>query len=216
MNMHRTPLPRRLAAATQSIFITFLAVAGAAAAHADAVADKAYLKWQRQWELAAFLDTLPLPFFQTQQKSVDVSLSVDIAADTDAVFAFLSDIRNHDQLQPFVREIIVHNSYQNELGNEIIEFTAIEDIPIGVFTIPNAVYAKQEIHVNDRFYESDTYSFPHIKLHVRDDVIAIGEGQTRINETIHFTAHEKLIDFTVSEGTRAHQETLDTLKSLME
>jgi len=172
-------------------------------------------QWARAWDKCLTFrngDSPRRASYVTENRE----LSIEIDAPTDQVWDFYSEPLNHRELQPLVLESVEHNRYLDGNGNTVIEYSALEDVPLGPFTLRNAVHAIQVVDRDSTQYTVDTCSAFNIMLHLENTVEDLGGDTTRVTENIEFFASGSTIDLTVREGISAHEGTLSTLKRLME
>jgi hypothetical protein len=177
--------------------------------------DQYAASWQSAFRFKAFYETNIAPKSETRVTEVR-ELSIVIERSIDDVFNFFSFIPNHVQLQPQLAAFYVHNTYQNESGHEVMEFTAVENVPLGSLTVETLVHARQVVNQDEYYYETETWTAPSIALLTRDTFTDLGDGRTLITERIEFSTSKTLIGTTVEGGLSAHQTTLENLKVLME
>jgi len=181
-----------------------------------AVDDPVYAAlWRTSWEVYRFwqVGTAPLPW--TGRRRVERTLTIDIATPRDHVFDVYSDVNNHIGRHPFLQRVITHEDYVRD-GIHVVNFTAIENVPIAGVPVPTPTYAHQE-HFEDAYvYTTDTWTAPNVVTHQRTTFQDLGNGRTRITESMMFEADILLIDFTVTNGVSAHQATMQSFKAAFE
>ncbi|WP_153347798.1 SRPBCC family protein [Nocardia aurantia] len=134
----------------------------------------------------------------------EADLPITIAAPRDEVWAVYSDIRNDIGRHPFLKDVVTHRSCEED-GVRVIDFTALEDIPMGPVTFPGHTQAQQRIHAAEHYYTSDSWDVPDITTHQRITFTDNGDGTTTVDERLTFLADPALIRFTADNGTASHR-----------
>lgn len=171
--------------------------------------------WRAAWTTYRFFEigTAPLPW--TGRKRVERTISIDIAAPRQHVYDVYSDVNNHIGHHAFLQRVITHEDYVRD-GVHVVNFTAIENVPIAGVPVPTPTYAHQELYDDAYFYDTDTWTAPNVVTHQRATFTDLGGGRTRITESLMFEADLLLIDFTVTNGVAAHQATMQSMKAAFE
>jgi hypothetical protein len=214
----RGRVPRALAAL---IFVASSAPFAPPRAHAqtsalDPLTDaELAVEWQAASATYHFTESLRqrLPFALCC--SVTKTLSIEIDAPIDHVFAIYSDVDNHVGRHSFLRRVVTHEEYED--GDvHVRNFTALEDVPIAGIPVELHTHAQQRIHEDAYFYESDSFDLPDVVTHQLVVFEDLGDGRTRVTEHLVFETNVLLINFTVTNGVDAHEATMQGLKEAIE
>jgi hypothetical protein len=196
---------------------TLILAAFSSPAHAETPETDAQLaaEWQTAWDFYKFYEcaTAPLPI--TGRSQVKRDISIEINAPIEHVFGAYSNVNNHLGKHSFLKRIVTHKDW-TEADTRYVNFTAIEEIPVAGVPVTSKTHAQQRIHHNGFYYETDTWSLPNIVTHQKVVFEDLGDGRTRVTEHLTFEASILLIDFTVTNGVAAHQETQAGLKAAIE
>ncbi len=216
--MNRSHAPGR----ARALALLAVLVAGpsfAPRAHAqtlDTVTDaELAVEWQVAWTTYHFDQTLKQRSPLALCCSVTRTLSIEIDAPIDHVFAVYSDIDNHVGRHSFLRRVVTHAEYESD-GVHVRNFTALEDVPIAGVPVELHTHAQQRIHEDGYFYESDSFDLPDVVTHQLVVFEDLGDGRTRVTERLVFETNALLIDFTVTNGVEAHEATMAGLKEAIE
>ncbi|MBO3745764.1 hypothetical protein J5X84_06740 [Streptosporangiaceae bacterium NEAU-GS5] len=174
-------------------------------------------EWQLAWDFYKFYQVLtnPLPITGRATRSQDIS--VDINSPRQHVFDAYSNFDNHIGRAAFLVRNVYH---QVTVANGVRtnNLTAIEDIPLPIVGIVTSdkTHAQQRIHLNEYYYETDSWTLPNVVTHQKIVFDDLGGGVTRVTEHLTFEASIALIDYTVTNGVSSHQQTQAGLKAAIE
>jgi hypothetical protein len=173
------------------------------------------LEWQGALVAYHFTETLrtraPFAFCCSVQRT----LSIEIDAPIDHVFAVYSDFDNHVGQHSFLKRVVTHEEYESD-GVHVRNFTALEDVPLAGVPVELHTHAQQRVHEDAYFYESDSFDLPDVVTHQLVVFEDLGDGRTRVTERLTFETNLLLIDFTVANGVSAHEATMQGLKAAIE
>jgi hypothetical protein len=174
-------------------------------------------EWQYAWDFYKFYQVLTNPLPITGRSSVSQDISIDINAPRQHVFDVYSNFNNHLGRAAFLVRNVYH-SVTVAGGIQTNDLTAIEDIPLPVVGIVTSdkTHAQQRIHLNDYYYETDSWTLPNVVTHQKIVFDDLGGGVTRVTEHLTFEASILLIDYTVTNGVSSHQQTQAGLKAAIE
>ncbi|MFI1917131.1 hypothetical protein [Nocardia sp. NPDC020380] len=190
-----------------------LAVVGAPVSHADTApvcteTGNSYTAgWQSDW--AAYEAAEQNPADTRSRQTVD--LPITIAAPFEKVWTVYSNLRNDLGRHPFMKDMINHRTC-TDADSETIDFTALDNIPVGPFSYPALTQAEQRIYPAEHYYLSDSWDQPGVTTHQKITFTDNGDGTTTVNEHITFVANPLLIAFTVDNGSSSHREYQAALK----
>ncbi|MFI6512502.1 SRPBCC family protein [Streptosporangium sp. NPDC050855] len=208
-----TTFPRRLAASLPVALLLLLALLPAPArAESDPLVAA---RWQVAWDTYRFYECLTAPLPVTGRSRAERDISIEIDAPVQHVFDVYSDIENHLGIHPFLRRVITHRD-RTENGVRLVDFTAVEDVPVAGVPVTSETHAQQRLHRDALFYETDTWTLPNVVTHQKIVFEDLGQGRTRVTEHLVFEASVLLIDFTVTNGVSSHQRTQAGLKEAIE
>ncbi|WP_405498457.1 hypothetical protein [Nocardia sp. NBC_00511] len=190
--------------------------AGSPAARADAPScieyDNAYkLEWQASWAVYQAGQQNP----DDGRSSIVVDLPITIDAPLDKVWSVYSDLQNDLGRHPFLKGLVTHRTCDD--GDfQVIDFTALEDIPMGPITYPGHTEAEQRINEAEHYYTSESWDLPNVTTHQLITFTDNGDGSTTVNEHITFVADAALIQFTADNGADSHRAYQNALKADIE
>lgn len=162
-------------------------------------------EWQASW--AAYQAGQNNP--AESRASVVVDLPITINAPLPKVWSIYSNLRNDIGRHPFLKDVITHRTCDD---GQVVDFTALEDIPMGPVTFPGHTQAEQRLHPAEHFYTSDSWDIPNITTHQLITFTDNGDGSTTVNEHITFLADPTLIQFTADNGAASHRAYQAALK----
>ncbi|WP_433591396.1 hypothetical protein [Nocardia sp. CA-145437] len=140
-----------------------------------------------------------------------VDLPITINAPIDKVWTVYSNLRNDIGRHPFLKDIITHRTCSDGVSTTI-DFTALENVPMGSVDYPAKTQAEQRLFPADRYYLTDSYDTPGVITHQKVTFTDNGNGTTAVNEHITFSCNPLLLNFTVSNGVSSHQAYQAALK----
>ncbi|MEC3951828.1 hypothetical protein VMT65_02155 [Nocardia sp. CDC153] len=140
-----------------------------------------------------------------------VDLPITINAPLAKVWTVYSNLRNDIGRHPFLQDIITHRTC-NDGVVETIDFTALENVPMGSVDYPAKTQAEQRLYPADHYYLTDSYDQPDVITHQKITFTDNGNNTTTVNEHITFTADPALIGFTADNGTSSHRAYQAALK----
>ncbi|WSJ13312.1 hypothetical protein OG326_27405 [Nocardia sp. NBC_01327] len=187
---------------------------GLPVAHADTAptpscvdSDNGYkAEWQASWAVYQAEEGKP-----DARSSVVVDLPITISAPLPKVWSVYSNLHNDLGRHPFLKDEIVHRTCDDGSA-QVVDFTALEDIPMGPITFPGHTQAEQRIHAAEHYYTSDSWDIPNITTHQLITFTDNGDGTTTVNEHITFLADPALIQFTADNGASSHRAYQAALK----
>ncbi|MEU6582182.1 hypothetical protein [Nocardia sp. NPDC046763] len=163
--------------------------------------------WQTGW--ATYQAEQKSPSSGTSSRTVDLPITIN--APIAKVWTVYSNLRNDIGRHPFLQDIIVHRTCTDGV-TETIDFTALENIPMGSVDYPAKTQAEQRLYPADHYYLTDSYDSPGIITHQKITFVDNGNGTTTVNEHLTFIANPLLINFTVDNGVSSHQAYQAALK----
>jgi uncharacterized membrane protein len=196
-----------------TVIVTALSVP----ASADTVETDAEIaaQWQTAWDTYKFYDVSPPPLPESGRSRAKSSISVEIDAPINHVFAAYSNINNHIGRAAFLKRVVTHNDFSE--GNlRYINFTAIEEVPFQGTVVTLKTHAQQRINYDGLYYETDTWSEPNVVTHQKIIFEKLADDKTEVTERLTFDADTSLIDFVVANGVASHQQTQAALKQAIE
>lgn len=164
-------------------------------------------EWQASWSMYEAGQHNPAE----SRAAVVVDLPITINAPLERVWSVYSNLRNDIGRHPFLKDVITHRTCDDS-GVEVVDFTALEDIPMGPITFPGHTQAEQRLHPAEHYYTSDSWDIPNITTHQLITFTANGDGSTTVNEHITFLADATLIQFTADNGASSHRAYQAALK----
>lgn len=175
---------------------------------ARAAAESAlFTAWKVAWAAYKFGEILPL---KPLQRRVEKTLSIDITAPLDVVFAAYSDMENHHGRFPTLKTMITHEEFEQG-GVHVTNYTSEEEVPVLGLPLSIHTHGQQRIYA-DYHYEVDTFSAPDVVYHAVVHFEALDANTTRVTEHLTFQTNPLLIDFTVSTGLAGHEVGMQALK----
>lgn len=164
-------------------------------------------EWQSGW--AAYEAAQGSSSSGQSSRTVDLPITID--APLDKVWTVYSNLRNDIGRHPFLQDLITHRTCTGN-GTETIDFTALENVPMGSADYPAKTQAEQRRYPADHYYLSDSYDEPGVITHQKVTFTDNGDGTTSVNEHLTFIANPLLIDYTVDNGVSSHQAYQAALK----
>ncbi|MEU1427518.1 hypothetical protein ABZ412_10630 [Nocardia sp. NPDC005746] len=140
-----------------------------------------------------------------------VDLPITINAPIDKVWTVYSNLRNDIGRHPFLKDIITHRTCSDGVSTTI-DFTALENVPMGSVDYPAKTQAEQRLFPADQYYLTDSYDTPGVITHQKVTFTDNGNGTTAVNEHITFSCNPLLLNFTVTNGVSSHQAYQAALK----
>jgi hypothetical protein len=203
--------------AAQLFAATFLLTAFASPVRAGTSATDAELAvdWRTAWDTYRFYDSAPPPLPGSGRSRVKASISIEIAAPVDHVFAAYSNINNHIGRAAFLKRVVTHKDWTSG-DTRYIDFTAIEEIPYQGTIITSNTHAQQRINRDALYYETDTWSQPNVVTHQKIVFKKLDNGKIEVTERLTFDADDPLIDFVVTNGVASHKQTQAAVKQAIE
>jgi hypothetical protein len=197
--------------------LALIAFSGPARADVPETDAQLAVEWQFAWDFYKFYQVLTNPLPITGRSSVSRDISIDINAPRQHVFDVYSNFNNHIGRAAFLVRNVYHKVWTTG-GVQYNNLTAIEDIPLPVVGIVTSdkTHAQQRIHLNEFFYETDSWTLPNVVTHQKIVFDDLGGGVTRVTEHLTFEASIALIDYTVTNGVSSHQQTQAGLKAAIE
>ena len=169
------------------------------------------------WTAYAALTAAEPPDRPTSRSRVQRVLHVEIAAPREAVFALFSDVHQHFGLHPLLRHVVTHDLIDLDTAVRERRFTAVEDVPIGFgVVLPVETHAVTRIDRARFRYTTESWTDPATitrQLFVFRD---LGDGVTRVDETITFESTVLLIGTVVDGGATAHARFMSLAKQRLE
>ncbi len=151
--------------------------------------------------------------------SADVSQSADLPITINApiahVFAAYSNLQNDIGRHPFLQAIYTHSTCSDGVTTTI-DFTALENIPMGSVTYPAQTEAQQNIVAGSYYYTTDSYDQPGVITHQKVTFVDNGNNTTSVNEHLTFITNPLLESFTVQNGVWSHQVCQAAIKAAIE
>jgi len=142
----------------------------------------------------------------------DFTLEREIHVPPSDVHAFLCDLRGYVPLHPFIESIEDLPGLPTLPGATV--HRVVDRIPLGPFKLKTVYVAALEPRGDDEV-RGHAWQSPGVRLHTRYGVTRAGGG-TRLVERCFVDAPRGLRSFVVSQARKAHDETLDGLKALLE
>lgn len=128
------------------------------------------------------------------------------------VHAFLCDLHGYVPLHPFIESIQDLPELDALPGAKV--HRVIDRIPVGPFKLKTVYVAALEPRSDDEV-RGHAWQSPGVRLHTRYALTDVESG-TRLVERCFVDAPRWLRRFVVSQARKAHDETLDGLKALLE
>ena len=125
---------------------------------------------------------------------------------------FLCDLRGYVPLHPFIESIEALPAMDALPGATV--HRVVDRIPLGPFRLKTVYVAALEPR-GDSEVRGHAWQSPKVRLHTRYGLAEV-EGGTRVAERCFVDAPRLLRPFVVSQARKAHDETLDGLKALLE
>ncbi|MER5318205.1 hypothetical protein [Streptosporangium roseum] len=173
------------------------------------------VEWQTAWDTYRFYDSSPPPLPGSGRSRDKASISIEIDAPVEHVFAAYSDINHHIGMHSFLKRVVTHDD-RSQAGTRTIDFTAIEEIPYQGTIVTSKTHAQQRIDHAGLSYETDTWSLPGVVTHQKIVFKELDNGKTEVTERLIFDADTSLIDFVVTNGVASHEQTQAALKQAIE
>ena len=126
--------------------------------------------------------------------------------------AFLCDLRGYVPLHPFIESI--HDLPEMDALPGAMVHRVVDRIPLGPFKLKTVYVAALEPRGDDEV-RGHAWQSPGVRLHTRYGLADVVSG-TRLVERCFVDAPWWLRPFVVSQARKAHAETLDGLKALLE
>lgn len=188
-------------------------LSGPARADEDPVLAK---HWQYAWDFYRFYECITKPLPWTGRDRADREISIEIDAPAAEVFATYSDVNNHLGAHSFLKRVVTHKDWTDG-GVRNVNFTAVEDVPV-VGDIPLTIntHAQQRIHLNELYYETDTWTLPNVVTHQKIVFTAVDADTTKVTEYLAFESNILLLDFTATNGVASHVALQSGLKAAIE
>lgn len=161
--------------------------------------------WQTGW--AAYQAEQKSPSSDTATQTADLPITIN--APLEKVWTVYSNLHNDIGRHPFLTDIITHRTCT---GPQIIDFTALENVPMGSVDYPAKTEAEQRLYPADHYYLTDSYDQPGVITHQKITFVDNGNGTTTVNEHITFTTNPLLLGFTADNGISSHRAYQATLK----
>ena len=156
------------------------------------------------------------PDRKTSRSREQRTLRIEIDAPVDEVFAVFSDVHQHFGLHPLLRHVVTHALIDDDSRRER-RFTAVEDVPVGFgVVVPIETHAVTRIDAARHRYTTESWTDPATitrQIFVFTDV---GDGVTRVDETITFEAPLVLMPTAVDGGFGAHTRFMTAAKQRIE
>ncbi|RYG85527.1 hypothetical protein EON77_05405 [bacterium] len=219
---------RRSAAASLALSVLSCSLAACAAEDAPAAEEASaaastrgvkalalFAEWQVAWKAYRFFDRVPVPSplgLRTQERR---EISIEIAAPVDHVFAVYADVEQHVGRHPFLKEIYTHARRVSD-GVVEMDFSAIEDVPLLGVPVRLHTHAQQRTFERELRYEVDSFDAPDVVTHQDIAFADLGDGRTRVTESIVFETNGAAMAFTVKNGMSAHEANQASLKAAFE
>jgi len=142
----------------------------------------------------------------------DFTLEVEIHVPPSAVHAILCDLDALAPLHPLIESIRELSPLDSMPRAR--HYRVVDRIPVGPFRLPTAYTAALD-PVTDREVHGHAWQSPSIILH---SIYALEETSrgTRLVERVSIEAPRLLRRFVVGQARRAHAETLERMKALLE
>lgn len=163
--------------------------------------------WQTGW--ASYQAATKSPSSGTSTRTADLPITIN--APLAKVWTVYSNLRNDIGRHPFLKDIITHRTCSDGV-TQTIDFTALENVPMGSVDYPAQTQAEQRLYPADHYYLTDSYDQPGVITHQKITFVDNGNGTTTVNEHLSFTANPVLIGFTADNGISSHQAYQAALK----
>jgi len=152
------------------------------------------------------------PFLPDRDAAPTFELTRDLRVPRADVHAFLCDLRGYVPLHPFIESIEDLPAIPDLPAARV--YRVVDKIPLGPFKLKTVYDAALEPRGDDEV-RGHAWQSPNVRLHTRYGLRDVADG-TRLVERCFVDAPGGLRRFVASQARKAHDETLDGLKALLE